>query len=90
MKKCFALLLALCTVLSSVVLVRAAQNGEHVAKTVEIPVSDTGGNSGEYVDTPDIEMVIESTAGTLGIARALYFNWYTNGRPRSWGRTFGP
>ncbi|MBQ8717794.1 MAG: hypothetical protein IJY66_00835 [Clostridia bacterium] len=81
MKKCFALLLALCTVLSSVVLVRAAQNGEHVAKTVEISVSDTGGNSGEYVDTPDIEMIIEGETASLGIARALYFNWYTNGLP---------
>jgi hypothetical protein len=78
MKKLFVMLLTLCTVLSCLPPVAAAVN---VAQTIEIAAPGGAGNSGEHIDTPDIEMVIESTAGTLGIARALHFNWFTNGLP---------
>lgn len=80
MKKFSALLLSLCIMLSCVVSVAAVEHEdrERVAHTMEIAVPSGAGNSGQYVDTPDVELIIESEAELLGVAEALHFNWFTN------------
>ncbi len=83
MKKCFAMLLALCCVLSLATVVTAAENENdvRVAQTVEITASMCPESSGQSVDTPDAELIIEKGAGMLGVAEAVYFGWFTQQLP---------
>lgn len=80
MKKLLALLLSLCLLVTSTVCVAAAaqKDDRPVAHTTEIAAPKGPESSGEYVDTPDAELVMQQDVGTWGLAHAIYFYWFSN------------
>ena len=80
MKKLLALLLSLCLLVTSTVCVAAAaqKDDRPVAHTTEIAAPKGPESTGEYVDTPDAELVMQQDVGTWGLAHAIYFYWFSN------------
>ena len=80
MKKFLAMLLAICMILSSMVLAVSAEGEEHPEESakIEYDAIKGDGNTGEYTENGGATVTREMGAGEYTVAQALYFAWFAN------------
>ena len=80
MKKFLAMLLALCMILSSMIIVVSAEGEEHPEESTKIQYDaiKAAGNSGEHTENGGVTVTREMGEGEYNIAAALYFAWFAN------------